>query len=304
MKSLKSSIVDKELAKARLVAEKLGLNPKSLQKLGEFFFVWVLITPEMAVEWLKFNTNNRKLKDRSIAKMAQDLLSGEWQSTHEGIGFTFDPELIDGQNRLMAIIQSGIAAGFLVCIGLNKKAKQAIGQGAGRSPTDSAFFAGIKNATPIAISSSKICENGLAGNTVGMSNALSNLTLMKHKDAFDFIKENLFENGTPVRGISKAPICGAIMRAYYHYKFNRRKLSRLKKFCSILKDGQYNKVEKDVAAFRLREMAIKKNWNGSNFSLELYKITENAILHFINEAPVKILKPVRQEAFPFVREDA
>jgi len=67
------------------------------------------ITPEIAEEYLQRNIeNNRKIKPKAIANYARDIKTGKWQLSHQGIAFNQSGNLIDGQNRLRAIIKAGI----------------------------------------------------------------------------------------------------------------------------------------------------------------------------------------------------
>jgi len=290
-------MASKNQAKLSSVAKKLGLKAEDFIYVGEG--LWCLITdisPAKATDWLTFNTGNRKFKERSIAKMAEDLVNGAYELTHEGLAFGYDCELKDGQNRLQAIIRSGKTKPWLVWVGLTNEAKGVINQGVNRTPLDAAQFAGIET-NKLALSSSKLCEVGMLGNTRGISNSKALQLLEKHKEAFAFVQDNVIGE-KPVRGVAVAAICAAVMRAYSAYKDNSKKLNRLKKFCQILQDGQWNRVQEDVSVWRLRETAIKSNWGGSTASRELYCLTESAIISFQEQKIIKSLRPVSEEQFP------
>jgi hypothetical protein len=67
----------------------------------------IQITPKLATEWLKQNTNNI----RAILPSKVDLYAGmmsrdKWTLTHQGIAFDELDNLIDGQHRLKAIVKS------------------------------------------------------------------------------------------------------------------------------------------------------------------------------------------------------
>ena len=68
------------------------------------------ITPDLAAEFLKRNTSNRAIKKSKIKKYADDLRRGNWKLTHQGVAISPSGRLLDGQHRLSAIVQSGIAA--------------------------------------------------------------------------------------------------------------------------------------------------------------------------------------------------
>lgn len=49
------------------------------------------------------NVNVAKVK-----KMAKDMREGHWDTTHQGIAIASDGTLVDGQHRLLAIVESGV----------------------------------------------------------------------------------------------------------------------------------------------------------------------------------------------------
>jgi predicted nucleic acid-binding Zn ribbon protein len=67
----------------------------------------VYVTPEMAERWLGHNKVNRNLRNRRVDQFARDMRSGRWQLTGEAIKFGKSGNLIDGQHRLWAVIESG-----------------------------------------------------------------------------------------------------------------------------------------------------------------------------------------------------
>tara|TARA_R110000824_G_C15119110_1_gene667877 strand:+ start:62 stop:964 length:903 start_codon:yes stop_codon:yes gene_type:complete len=79
-----------------------------------------MITPDRAEFYLKSNTNNyrTKMSRSNIENLKIELRLNEWTYTTQGIGFDTNGVLVDGQNRLKAIVESGITAPLLVCYNL------------------------------------------------------------------------------------------------------------------------------------------------------------------------------------------
>lgn len=88
-----------------------------------------LVTPALAAEWLKSNTNNRVVSVRGVKALAAEITGGRWRVTHQGIAFDADGVLLDGQHRLHAIIDAGIAVSIEVTRGLTKSDADAIDTG-------------------------------------------------------------------------------------------------------------------------------------------------------------------------------
>lgn len=72
------------------------------------------ISPKQAQAWLDGKGNNRRLNPRHITYLANEIKAGRWRLTHQGIAFSDDGCLIDGQHRLAAIVESQIATKMMV----------------------------------------------------------------------------------------------------------------------------------------------------------------------------------------------
>lgn len=79
------------------------------------------ITPSMAKDYLdRCNTDNyRKPIQTVVTRYASDMKSGRWTETTATIAFTKSGVLIDGQNRLLAVVRSGATISFNVIEGLD-----------------------------------------------------------------------------------------------------------------------------------------------------------------------------------------
>jgi hypothetical protein len=64
-----------------------------------------IVTPERAREWLKKNTDNRRLRPFAVDELHGAWERGEWKVTHQGIAFSKSGRLLDGQHRLTFISQ-------------------------------------------------------------------------------------------------------------------------------------------------------------------------------------------------------
>lgn len=102
----------------------------------------VKITPVLAEIMLKRNVKNRALKKRAIARYKRAMKDGRWLVTHEGIAFSADGFLIDGQNRLTAIIESGKTVEMPVFFGIASVAFAVIDTGKARTGADTLGIAG------------------------------------------------------------------------------------------------------------------------------------------------------------------
>jgi len=82
------------------------------------------VTPSMAEKWLRENnTHNRPLFEKTIENYAREMKAGAWTITNQGIGFADDGVLLDGQQRLSAIVKAGVPIKMLVVTGLPRAYK-------------------------------------------------------------------------------------------------------------------------------------------------------------------------------------
>lgn len=94
------------------------------------------ITPAAAKAFLENNTDNRKKRGWWVLSLANMIKRGEWILTHQGIAFTKSGKLIDGQHRLEAIVESGIALEILVVTDVDDEAFKVIDSGVKRTLSD------------------------------------------------------------------------------------------------------------------------------------------------------------------------
>lgn len=76
------------------------------------------ITPGKAKRYLTCNKINRTVRELTVSAYARDMKMGNWLVTHQGIAFDDKGNLIDGQHRLLAIIESGSIVKMAVTRGL------------------------------------------------------------------------------------------------------------------------------------------------------------------------------------------
>jgi hypothetical protein len=120
-----------------------------LQFAGMFTQV-VDVTPALAAEWLKLNSGNRPISKSNLQSIVNDMRAGHWNLTHQGIAFDQSGALIDGQHRLLAVVQTGLTVKMLVCYGADRATFSCIDGGRKRTAADAVAIRGIENANAVA----------------------------------------------------------------------------------------------------------------------------------------------------------
>lgn len=110
----------------------------------------VTITPQLAEKWLSKNTHNRNVVNSRVNQYAADMRRGEWRVNGETIKLAVDGTILDGQHRLMAVLEAGIEIQSLVISGLEAQAQETMDQGRARTLSDVFKLRGEKYWGPLA----------------------------------------------------------------------------------------------------------------------------------------------------------
>lgn len=110
----------------------------------------VTITPQMAEDLLNANTGNRPLRPSAINRYAADMQKGRWVLNGETILVAEDGMLLDGQNRLSAIVLAGVPVQTVLVTGLNGGAMDTVDIGIPRTLGDALYWKGIPNPRGVA----------------------------------------------------------------------------------------------------------------------------------------------------------
>jgi hypothetical protein len=205
---------------------------KNTQLKAEF----MTITPSLAGIWLKSNTNNyRKVSKIHVKNLKDELTGNVWMTTCQGIGFDTNGTLVDGQNRLTAIVESGVTVeDQLVCFNLPVDSKYKIDVGRKRSLSD---HTGIHSKV---ITTVRVPFRAL-GNFQGRC---SNLTFMKPylEGQMGQLAQELYDMCSDTRGITNQGVRAGLVMAIMGGKISKsRGLELFEKLSKLRKNnaGQY-----------------------------------------------------------------
>lgn len=173
------------------------------------------ITPDIAEAWLGRNTRNRNVKQRKVAQFKRAMKLGEWIVTGEAVKFAFDGRLLDGQNRLTAVVESGVTIRSLVVRGLPSEAQDVMDTGAARTAADALAIHGHANANVLgaAVRQLVLWKTGRFEVGVGENVPVS------HSEILDFAAGNHLLAAVAVRAATVAKNvdspAGCTVAAYY-----------------------------------------------------------------------------------------
>ena len=106
-----------------------------------------MVSPDMASKFLADNAAfQRKIRVGVVRDLANSIIRGEWQLTHQAVAFDINGKLIDGQHRLNAIVKAGISVPMLVVRGVDATCFKVIDVGVKRTIAD-ALMIGSREAS-------------------------------------------------------------------------------------------------------------------------------------------------------------
>ncbi len=269
-------------------------------------FKVVNMTPEWATHLLKNNhPNNRNMKPRRVETFERDMIAGHWKLTHQGIAIDEDGFLIDGQNRLQAVVNCGAIVPMLIVNNVPRKAMVAADYTACRSVADSARIYGKAFVTN---------ENSWGPTAramlVGMEKEGGRSATISHQEIIEFVqrhKEALtfaFEaTGQNKRGLSSSQLRAVIARAWY----KRNSRSRVRLFCDYLMTGLVDNIKTDAAVIKLRnwlmDIQARGQTGGSKMRQMIYAKVEEALSVFLKMEECERLGQAKAEMFPLESDE-
>lgn len=103
------------------------------------------ITPELAVELLKRNEDNRQIYKTLVEVLAAEIRAGLWRMNGESIVVAATGELNDGQHRLRAIAEAGATCRSAIVFGATRESRITLDTGRRRYAADHLHFEGVPN---------------------------------------------------------------------------------------------------------------------------------------------------------------
>ena len=256
------------------------------ERIGKMRVEIKIVTPSMAESFLLENNSNRKLNKPQLDMLVRTIKAGNWALTHQGVAIYDDGTLADGQHRLSAIVESGIACMMPVFYGVEKTEKtvMAVDCGKLRSVTDSSAISG-NSVRASDVSLAKAIEYGMNCRAPRLTHQESSDLCKKHASSLDMINILLPSNRAVV---SSVPIKAALVKA----KELGVDLELLKSICEVLYTGEYVDT-KLTGAVRLRNKLFSIKAAGSGTAIDMYSMVLNTCMKINRGDDVKTISKAR-----------
>ncbi|MCL2623156.1 MAG: hypothetical protein FWD31_05750 [Planctomycetaceae bacterium] len=246
----------------------------------------VIVTPEMAKQWLLKNNFNRPLKPKLVENYVRQIESGNWRRTHQGIAFDDEGVVLDGQHRLHAIIRTGQSLPMLIFLNENQAAHEAIDGGKQRTLLDVVRLELLDDT----IKEKHICvlKEMWAGRYCKNQNHLSATEVVnlyrRYYQAVRFavdIFDSTIKNSTTLMAV--------IARAFHTVP-----KEKLLEFCSIIQTGNGDHPS-TIVVLEFRHWFFKLRDRQEATRREIYKRASNALKAFIhNETTCELVRDSKE----------
>lgn len=101
------------------------------------------VGPDLAKAWLQKNDNNRNEARGNKAKISRSMELDDFKFLGDPVRFDDEDNLLDGQHRLKAIVETGVEVPLLVIRGFKPEAQLYMDQGKVRGAGDQVKLAGV-----------------------------------------------------------------------------------------------------------------------------------------------------------------
>jgi len=251
------------------------------------------VSPSMALNWLDYaNSNNRRISDAHVQRLARDMKQGEWVLTHEGIAFDPSGVLLDGQHRLWAIVIAEKSVEMHVWRGVTREALMAIDCGKPRNLGDILRLSGGHGqvgATELAVLRAML--GGFSG-SVTLTASEAAVAMAQHGKAIVFAIEAL----PRVKRITNATTRAVIARAYYSADHDQLRCFGRMLSAGIVPDAGA------VGVVLLRQYLAENSGTSHRDRLVRYAKTERALVAFLGGEQIGRLYAASDEHFPLPEE--
>lgn len=256
--------------------------------------VSILINPKLAEAWLE-----RNKKPGIVRRYAGDMKRGRWKLTGDTIKFDWNGVLIDGQHRLLAIIESSVSVRSDVRFGLDPEVFVNIDTQARRIAADSLAIRGEIH--------TKILASAIGNIILYKRGHFASIGRMSftNDEIIDFLDQNPTIRDSVPFGLRASRVLIASVGIACHYLASQIYKEKAEYFWQRLTDGIG--LDASDPIYLLRERLIADRTGGTKYrrllrSVELTALTIKAFNAFISGRPMKQLKWMSQgihsEGFP------
>lgn len=231
--------------------------------------------------------------------MAKDMREGHWDTTHQGIAIATDGTLVDGQHRLMAVVESGVTVRMNVTF--NAPKSQHIDSGNCRSMANRVQMSDYDMSwtDKTILSAANLIGRMFSGSNLSHEEDLTEW-LAKYRSQIEMVTSHI-KRGS-MRGLSSAGITAAMIVA----AMNDVPEAYIAKFLEVFYSG-FTTNEAEHYAVMLRDDLIRNNTSktGTQYAKYAFYRTANRLNQYYKTATgQRVAKRINDGDFPYNIYDA
>lgn len=254
----------------------------------------VRVTPAIAKKFLDRNISNRKVYRHRVNQYAHSIKTGNFNPSHQGVAFDPSGNLVDGQHRLLAVIQANMPTDLYVTYNVPKEALKNIDRNRTRT---------------LEANHQMMTGETISGKDLSAARCLWSAYCWEHFDkawtaAVDPTEEQLIEfyheheyaikttdTLKGIKGVGSAVVRAALAASYY--TVGEEAMMRA---CMKLEDGFVDSSD-ESAIIKLRDFVTSMSYGGRTERQTRYTTICGALLHYYNKRPVKRISEKRSLSF-------
>lgn len=229
----------------------------------------------IALELLKNNDSNRRIRPSKLSQYIEDMKHGRWSLNGETVVISTVGKLLDGQHRCISaldVVREKDAPRVTFLFGIDKDARRTIDTGAKRNASDILQLEGIRNAA-MASSAARMLialENGKGKSFQGRDRISTSVVVQRVLDdtELQLAADDIHNmSRATIQGVTVGVICAA------YYLMRKKNRSKAREFVeAVFQDHHQRRSAEQVTYSRLKELvemggrerrleALVRGWN-------------------------------------------
>lgn len=240
------------------------------------------ITPAKAKKLLENRAANRSIRQRQVEYLAREMVEGRFIDNGESIKLNTNGQVIDGQHRLSAIIETGRPMQLRVTYGLSPDAISTIDTGAKRTPGDALSINGFSDPNNRAAALTIINDYYRNGTLVSGNKLSPSATIDL---ALEYDTDRALAVGRRTKGIVPLSIAAAL-----YYLASHAAAEKAEEFWEAVGSGEG--LSAGSPALALRNRIVELKMRGQRFTKTDYLLNSLYCWNkFASDSYCKIVKP-------------
>lgn len=256
-----------------------------------------IITPEMAEKLMADNNGNRKISKAAVNTLASAITRGEWKLNGTPVVISKEGRVLDGQHRLMAIINSKEPISTFVVRGVSEDVFDTLDIGRKRTIADTLYIIGEKDVNVLAATIKIIkpyFEKGfrILGGGSRITPIQAEKFLLEHPD----VRKSVAYANCNKDEFDSLLVRSAI--AAFHYIFTKKNEQKGNEFMESFRTGANLDVGSPILALR-RNLSLRAEGKDRKPRLKILLMVK-AWNSFIKGEKINRLRASEKEKFPEV----